>query len=185
MARQILVRCISILAVLSLGACGAATVPLSYQPQTFMKLSNSRIHVGDFDYKAALDGEVDSNQIATSAFGSIKLPVDVADYVKRATALELERAGLDIHPAGGVIITGRVEQFRVNDLGFSADWYYSVTYTVTKAGRILHNKRYDPPRRETGKFGLASDYSSTIDGLVRSQIESLIEDLTTIEGFQP
>jgi len=134
--------------------------------------------MGDFTYAAAEEGKVRTNQIQNTAIGNIVIGEDVASYVRRATALELEKAGAVISSSDGTIIQGRVLRFRADDLGFSVRWSYKVRYEIIRktTGKQLLAKTYNAQPRTTGKFGMPDDYVPVFNSLIRDGIEQFMAD---------
>ena len=163
------------LAIATLAGC-AGTIPVNYTPSNIVRYVGSA-HVGDFSYQPAHPGKVATNQIQNTAIGKIFLPSSVSDLVRRATALELEKTGISIG-AGDVQVSGDVLEFKADDLGYSVDWTYSVRYVITnrESGAELLNKIYEADPIRTGKFGVASDFSSSINDAILSGYSKFIGD---------
>ena len=115
--------------ILFLTGC-SATLPVLYVPQTYYKVEGGEVAIGMFRYIPALRGEVKSNQIKNSALGSIYIATDVDNFVKRATALELERAGVVLKDDATFRVDGNVLKLRAGDLGYSVQWTYEVNYRI-------------------------------------------------------
>lgn len=166
-----------VFAVLLAGCSG--TLPVEYTAQSFGKLPGTRANMGEFTYKPASEGKVKSNQIQNTAVGQVLIGEDVSNYVRRATALELEKAGTNITGNAARTIEANVLEAKTNDLGFSVTWSYAVLYTVKSrsTGNILFQKTYKAEDRETGKFGLPSDYTSTFNLMILDGIEQFMADV--------
>ena len=172
-----------VFALLILTAC-STTIPASYTPQTFLNLEAGETQIGEFRYVPADMGDVRSNQIKNSAVGSIFIATDVSNFVRRATALELERAGIQITDDAPTILDGDVLEFRAGDLGYSVQWTYNIRYRIrTASGALLFEREYTPPMVKTGKFGQAEDYAPNLNELVLAGIESFINDMKNNDYF--
>lgn len=104
---------------------------------------------------------------------------NVADFVRRATALELERSGLSVVPKARYSVTGDVESFLLDDLGYSVDWSYSIRYRLTDepSGAPVIDKLYRTPKVTTGKFGMPADLSPSINQMVLNSLEQFLRDM--------
>ncbi|MBK0401206.1 hypothetical protein H0I76_18560 [Limibaculum sp. M0105] len=135
--------------------------------------------MGDFDYAPARTGGLSPNQLQNTAAGSIYIGEDVASYVRRATALEMQKAGVDIAEGNGRMIEGEVLELMADDLGYSVDWSYAITYRVVDAStkREMFSKTYRPEPRKTGKFGNPSDYTPSVNLLILDAAEQFMADV--------
>lgn len=160
-----------------LASC-SGTIPVQYQTQSFMKLDAGEASMGEFGYAPAQTGTVQPNQLQNTAVGSIYIGEDVAKYVQRATALELQNAGILIDPEAPVELSGTVETFEIDDLGYSVDWTYVITYAVADSmtGERLFERTYTPDERTTGKFGMPSDYTASINLIILDAVEAFLAD---------
>jgi len=155
----------------------AGTIPVnSYTPQNFVRFGGEAV-VGSFSYQPALDGKVAENQVQNTAIGKIFLPSKISDLARRATALELEKTGV-ILGSGNVEVSGNVIEFKADDLGYSVDWTYSVRYVITDktSGNKIVDKIFTADPIKTGKFGIASDFSSSINDAILSGYNKFISD---------
>lgn len=165
--------------VLASGCSG--TIPVNYTPQNYVRCTGAA-EIGEFSYSPYEKGIVGKpNQIQNTAVGSVYLGQNVADLVKRATALELEKSGIILDDSCGYKVNGDVVELKAGDLGYSIQWWYSVKYTIenSETAAVLHEDTYTPPMRKTGKFGQASDYGPAINELIVSGYELFIKDPKT------
>lgn len=172
-------RSIYLLALMSILLAGCAgTIPVKYSAQNIVRY-NGRVDMARFVYVPAQVGKVASNQIENTApGGSIYIGANIADLVRRATALELEKTGFQISEIYPIQLSGEVLEFKVDDLGFNAEWRYSVRYKITrKSDRTdLLNKVYVADPRTTGKLGVAADYAPSVNEMILSGYEKFIRD---------
>lgn len=173
--RKLLLLTSTFLAGSILSGC-AGTIPVSYTAQNITRYDGSA-HVGTFSYAPADSGEVAVNQIANTAIGKIYIPSSVADLVQRATALELEKTGIQLG-AGNLVVSGDVLEFKADDLGYSVDWSYRIRYVISNSANNteLHRAIYTADPVKTGKFGRASDYSSSVNDMILSAYNKFISD---------
>ncbi|MBK1667317.1 hypothetical protein CKO28_04650 [Rhodovibrio sodomensis] len=171
-------------AVLLLGGC-SGTIPVEYETQSYVQINEGAAELGEFVYEPADAGEVETNQLQNTAVGSIYIAEDVSRYVQRATALEMQSAGVEIEDGAPVRVVGRINKLELDDLGYSVDWSYSVTYTArdTRSNEQIFQKTYTPDKRTTGKFGQPSDYTSSINLIILAGIEAFLEDAKARDLF--
>lgn len=167
----------AIILLLFLGAC-SGTIPANYQPQSFMKIGSGEAGMGEFRYLPSDEGKVKSNQIKNTALGSIFIATDIANLVRRATALEFERAGITIIDDSGYEIQGDVLFFEADDLGYSVKWNYRVNYRLinTGDGGTLIDKVYESKEVKTGKFGGAEVFTPSINEMILDSLEQFMGD---------
>lgn len=195
----------SIVTVFLLTGC-AGTIPVTYSAQNFVRYVG-KADIGNFTYiPADVDivgganaisdvkryrnlkrgetppprglAKVAPNQLQNTAVGSIYVGVNIADLVKRATALELEKTGFLIGDNNSIQVSGDVLEFKLNDLGYSVDWTYSIRYKLVQKsdGLELLNKVYEADPKKTGKFGMPADYAPSINEMILSAYNKFITD---------
>jgi hypothetical protein len=172
------------IAALTLSGC-SGTIPVGYETQSYVKLDSGRAAMGEFSYEPADAGDVDTNQLQNTAVGKIYIAEDVSQYVKRATALEMQSAGVTVEESAPLVVTGKVNKFEMDDLGYSVDWTYSVTYTVTdeRSDQQIFRETYTPDKRTTGKFGQPSDYTSSVNLIILAGVEQFLQDAKREQVF--
>lgn len=175
MQRIIPLAAVLVISLFLFGCGQSGTLSSSYSPQNLVRLEG-RADMGEFSYTPFTEGKVKKpNQIKNTAIGSIYLPTDIADYVKRATGLELEKSGIVLEANAPIKIGGDVLEFKADDFGYSVDWSYSIKYRITsnESGKVIFEKTFTPPTKRTGKFGLPTDVA---DGIVLSGYEMFVKD---------
>ena len=153
-------------------------MPVSYTAQSFANLEGIRASLGEFTYRPYIDAIAKSNQITNTAAGTIIIPEDVSTYVRRATGIELRNAGADLENKS-ISIEGEVIKFEVDDFGYSADWYFTLKYTIvnTLTGEEVFSKIYNSKPRNTGKFALPADFVPIINSIILDCVEQFMTDL--------
>lgn len=168
MGKTFIISFILMLLVFLSGCAG--TIPTdSYTPQNHIRYENANsIAVGTFTYSPTCKYPIAPNQIQNTAVGSIYISSNVSDFVKRATALELEKTGLRLSDLASIAVSGDVLEFMADDLGYSIHWTYRIRYKLIdqQTGHELYSAEYKPDIKKTGKFGLASDFSSSVSDVV-------------------
>jgi hypothetical protein len=168
----------TIISVFLLVAC-SATIPITYQPQSFMKIGKGEYAIGNFHYFPADEGRVKSNEIKNTALGSIYIATDVVNLVRRATALEFERAGITTNDNAKYEIAGDILLFEADDLGYSVDWNYKINYRFTNKRDviILIDKIYESKEVRTGKFGGPTVFTPSINEMILDALEQFMNDV--------
>lgn len=176
---------IGVIAALFLTGC-AGTIPVTYTPQNYVRYAGAS-DIGKFEYAAATNGKVAPNQIENTAVGGIFFGVNVADLVQRATALELEKTGFAVGDKHPLQLSGDVLEFMADDLGYSVDWSYSIRYKIVRKSDsiVLLDKIYKADQKKTGKFGLAADFSPSVNEMILSGYDKFIKDDQVRKIYSP
>ena len=157
----------------------AVTLPTNaYTPQNFVR-TQGEVGMGEFDYAPYVEGKIkNANQIQSTAAGQIFISTNVADFVKRGTALELEKSGVVLDDASLIQLCATIIEFKADDLGYSVHWHYSIQYRIIQKGDniILFSKTFTPQFKKTGKFGLPMDYANTVGEMILSGYDMFIRD---------
>jgi hypothetical protein len=175
--RKIIVAIFMFAYSVTLFGCSGTLPAASYTPQNFVRVEGN-IDIGAFSYQPYLDGAVKSNQIQNTAIGSVYMGMDVAEYVRRGTALELEKSGVVLNESNPYALIGRVLQLKADDLGYSIHWYYSINYQIIdkQTKSVLFDKTFEPEMKKTGKFGLAADYAMIVAERILAGYDLFIRD---------
>ncbi len=177
MRKAFILSAVSMMFLLLVGCAG--TLPTnSYIPQNIVRTAGT-VDMGTFIYTPYVSGKVKkANQVQNTAIGSIYISTDVADFVKRGTALELEKSGVLLDPNAPIRLDGDILEFKADDLGYSVDWTYKIQYKIIQKdnSHILFQKTFAPTPKKGGKFGLAQDYSSIVGENVLSGYDLFIRD---------
>lgn len=173
--------CLLVLAmVVVVGAGCAATLPTnSYTPQNFVR-TMGKVDMGTFTYVAFVEGKKvkKSNQIQNTAAGQIYISTDVADFVKRGNALELEKSGVMLDPSAPIRLDANILEFKADDLGYSVDWSYKIQYMIVNKSdsQLLFDKTFSPSPKKGGKFGNPSDYANVVSETILGGYDLFIRD---------
>lgn len=120
----------------------STTIPVNYVASPAIKGSGP-VQAGSFSYAPAERGEVRQNQFqsAQMSMGSMYLAENVSDLLKQSLRKELIAAGFDPDGTTDIQISGVVEKFLYDWIGFvEMDMYLDVKYTVTRNGNIIHEQ---------------------------------------------
>ncbi len=122
---------------LVLTAC-STTTPVNYVAAPVQTFENSQVSVGEFDYAPAQRGEVKQNEFqrAKLAIGQLYISENVGDLIQTSLKKELIASGVKINNGSSVKITGTVEKFLFDWIGYvEVDFYLDVRYVITKNGK--------------------------------------------------
>jgi len=120
--------------------------------------------------------------IRNTAIGTIKVDRPVKVYVRDAVFAELRFVGIKTNDARRVL-TGDIEEFLVDDLGFNVDWTLRIKYTLTDAASktVLYQSTKNIARR-TGKF--ANPFGA-LNETVKLNVEQLLDDQDFLKSINP
>lgn len=158
--------------------CAVQLPTNSYTPQNYVRTSG-KVDMGTFTYLPFLNGKVKKpNQIANTAAGQMFITTDVADFVKRGTALELEKSGIQLTPDSPIRLDANIIEFTADDLGYSVDWIYRVQYIIVDraSDAKLFDKTFSPAPKKGGKFGNPIDYANVVSDMVLAGYDLFIRD---------
>lgn len=164
------------LVTLALGGCASPTgITIDYSPSS-TKTAQGSVNVGDFKYSAVdpkTSKPMPQDVIRNSAMGEIKLDREVSKFVRDAVFTELRFVGVKVIP-DGKLLTGDIEEFFIDDLGYSIDWTYRVKYTVQDkaSGKVLY-AGVKNIQRKTNKFG---NPLGVLKENIKMSIEALLDD---------
>lgn len=141
-------------AALVLTGCANAPAPVNYAP-TSIKTIQGSLTIAPFTYLPAspkASKVVPANVIRNTAMGEFKIDKDVSTFVRDAVFLELRTMGAKMdNPAK--VLNGEIEEFLVDDLGYSVDWTLRIKYTVTEsASKQVLFTSVKNTQRKTAKF---------------------------------
>ncbi|MBV7484108.1 hypothetical protein KW845_14170 [Bordetella sp. BOR01] len=118
---------------------------------------------------------IEPNQIRNTAMGSILLEKDIKDLVRDATFAELRFMGVKVNgTAQATRLTGDIQEFLIDDLGYSVDWTLRVAYLVADkaSGKPVYQATKEIKRRTT-KF---ANFFGALNDTIRLNIEELVKD---------
>lgn len=157
------------LVLLALAGC-AATLPVNYAPSSVMSAEGSA-SVDNFAYAPALSGKVKPNQIRNTAMGNIHFEQNIDLFFKEAVFKELRFVGVKLNN-DAVKVGGEIEEFLIDDLGYSVDWTLRVRYDVTGP----EGRRYSSVKtveRNTNKF---ANVFGALNETIKLNVEEVLKD---------
>lgn len=169
--------------VTALTGCANPPIPVNYAPSSVKSASGS-LSVTEFTYlpsKAKSAKPIASNQIRNTAIGEIKIDRDVSVFVRDALFSELRTVGVKTTDMSK-ILSGEIQEFLVDDLGYSADWTLRVKYSLMDAAskKVLYQSTKDT-QRKTNKF--ANPFGA-LNETIKMNAEQLIDDPSFIKAIQ-
>lgn len=177
----------STLLIAALTGCAGAPVPVNYAPSSVLSASGS-LQVGDFAYlpaeAAPKDPEtkrVAPNQIRNTAMGDILIDREVKTFVRDGVFAELRFVGIKMADPRRVL-SGRIEDFLVDDLGFNVDWSLRVAYEVVDPGtKAVLYKSVKSTSRRTAK---GPNAFGALNETVKLSAEELVKDPEFLKVIQ-
>lgn len=165
-----------------LGGCAGAPVALNYAPSSTMTVKGVE-KVGDFDYVPAKNGKVKPNEIHNTAAGHVLFEKPIAEYFHNALFVESRFVGID---TGGAypLVHGSIDEFLIDDLGFSIDWTLSVTYILDNADGSTCYRKQQTHSRHTNKFIEGAGFA-ILNEVMKSNIELLFKDPEFVACIAP
>jgi len=160
------------LVVLATSGCATAPITLNYAPSSTMS-AEGNANIGDFKY---LPGEnnpkVKPNQIRNTAIGDIILEKNVDEYFETALFTESRFVGIKVGNSENEI-TGEINEFLVDDLGYSIDWTLDVNYKVSSKENVNCYEKSYIIEKNTAKF---ANPFGTLNEIMKLNIEKVFED---------
>jgi len=167
-------------AALALVGCAPAPIVLNYAPSSTMTVKGSE-SVSGFDYLPAAKGKVKPNQIRNTAIGNVYLEKNVGEYFKQAFFTESRFVGINVD--GGPVVHGKINEFLIDDLGYSIDWTLDVTYVVDGASADEPCFKKDKAiKRHTAKF---ANVFGTLNEVMKQNIEEVFKDPAFVKCIGP
>jgi len=154
--------------------CATPTHVINYAPSSTMSLEG-QAHVGKFTYLPAENGSVKPNQIRNTAIGNVFFEKDINEYIETALFTEARFVGIRLSD-GSPLISGAINEFLIDDLGFSIDWTFEVAYEIDGCYNQTHKVE-----RNTAKFG---NVFGTLNEIIKQNIEMLFSDASFISCIQ-
>jgi uncharacterized lipoprotein len=168
--------------IVTLSGCVSAPIPLNYSPSS-VKTAAGSLSVGDFRYLPSETGAAKiqpPDQIRNTAIGSIKIDKPVKVFVRDAVFAELRFVGIKTNDPAKVL-TGEIEEFLVDDLGFNVDWTLRIHYVLSDAvSKSVLYQGVKTTQRKTAKF--ANPFGA-INETVKLDVELLLDDADFIKAI--
>lgn len=166
-----------------LAGCASPPIPMNYAPAS-TKSINGSLSVGSFTYLPAMPGApkmVASNVIRNTAIGELKIDKDVNVFVRDAVFLELRAMGAKVNNPSKVL-TGEIQEFLVDDLGYSIDWTLRIKYSVTDAN--AQTTTYTSVKESKRKTAKGPNPFGALNETIKLNTEQLVDDPEFIKAIQ-
>jgi uncharacterized lipoprotein len=157
--------------VLGLAGCSTAPVVLNYAPSSTMTVKGNE-KVGTFDYVPSHNGKTKPNQIRNTAIGNVLLDKNVDKYFEQALFTESRFVGIKVDGSGPQV-HGSINDFLIDDLGYSIDWSLDVTYIVDGSTGASCYEQTKSTKKHTAKF---ANPFGTLNEVMKENIEQLFKD---------
>lgn len=161
---------------LVLSGC-STTMPINYVASPTIK-GQGAVSVGQFKYIPAARGLVESNEFqkASSAIGTMYMSDKADALLKSSLTKELIAAGFDPSDNADIKISGDIQQFKYDWIGFvEVDFYLDVDYTVIKNSQVIYKNTVKTHKASPKAMG-ATD-SEAVRSAISSNIGDLLQDL--------
>jgi len=165
------------LIAITLSGC-ASTMPVYYAPSSVLSASGS-VSVMPFTYAPAQSGKVKWNQIRNTAMTRILLDQNVDVMFRDAVFKELRFVGVKVGNSNRHLF-GEIQEFAVDDLGFTVDWTLTVKYRVVASNSTAYEGTKEIKRR-TAK---APNFSGALNETIKLNIEELIKDPAFVSAIK-
>jgi hypothetical protein len=165
----------AVVLAMSLAAAGCVPhlpAPVNYSPSSALTAAGT-VKVEDFRYLPALNGKVAPNQLRNTAMGDFKIDKNIDGFFRDAVFKEFRFVGIKVDGTNRVI-TGDINDFLVDDLGYSVDWTIDVNYVVKDAAtsKVVYSAT-KITKNKTAKF---VNVFGTLNDQIRLNIEELLKD---------
>lgn len=150
-------------------ACVSKPAPL-YTPSSLVT-GRGDIQVSTFRYLPAEQGKVGPNQVRNTAIGSLKIAENIDAYFTNAMLSELKYAGYRIGQ-GDAVLTGDIQDFLADDLGYNVDWKLVAVYRLKRADQTVYEKRVEVAHRTPKLVEPFAGFNKTF----RLAFEALMKD---------
>lgn len=139
--------------------------------------------MADFKYlpAQAADSKIKPNQIRNTALGNVLFDQPIEKIFKEALFKELRFVGVKLDNPDRQL-GGEVEEFLIDDLGYSVDWTLRVKYVLKDkaTGRVLYES-VKSTQRKTNKF--VNQFAS-LNETIKLNIEELMQDKALTEAIK-
>lgn len=177
-SRRVMVLAGAVVAV-NLAGCATGRLPVNYSPSSVMT-AEGRVAVSSFAYLPARDGKVKPFQIRNTAIGSIYVEQDIDVFYKDAVFKELRFVGIKLD-SNSLSLGGEIQEFLIDDLGYSVDWTLKVRYMVTATDGSVKYDQTHTIERNTAKF---ANVFGALNETIKLNVESLLKDQEFIAAVE-
>ncbi len=160
-------------------SCATPKIPLTYSPSSATTASGS-VSVAGFKYLPAETGKVEPCQIRNTALGNLKFDQNIDVFFRDALFKEMRFVGIKLDDKNRVL-SGDIEEFLIDDLGYSVDWTLKVHYVLKdlQSGYKIYESTKTTQRR-TNKF---ANVFGSLNETIKLNVEELLKDQAFIKAI--
>lgn len=163
----------AIFVLFNLTACGPIMFTLPYQPVTTAELQGN-VDVQKFSYTPK-EG-VKPNQIRNTAAGTMLLTENADDYFTNAVKREFRQAGISLKQGAQCTLSGELNDFAVDDLGYSVTHISNAHYILSDTrGKVLYDSIFDV-KFDGSKFVVVQVIMANLNKTIADNINKLLAD---------
>ena len=168
-------------APLIVAGCANLPLPVNYAPSSVMSDSGA-LSVGAFTYLPAESGSnpIPYNVIRNTAIGTIAIDRDVKVFVRDAVFSELRFVGIKTNDPDR-ILTGEIQEFLIDDFGYSVDWTLRIKYILTDSTN--HNVAYCSVKTVARKTAKGLNPFAALNENIKLSVEELLGDQEFIKAI--
>lgn len=178
--RSFAALCVAAAAIGMVG-CANPGLTVNYSPSS-VKSAQGSLDVGEFKYSAVDKSAkpMPPKQIRNTAMGEIVLDREVAKFVRDGVFAELRFVGIKMVPEAKQL-TGDVQEFVIDDLGYSIDWTFRIKYDLTDkaTGKVVYSST-KLIQRKTDKFG---NPLGALNETIKLSVEQLLDDAAFVKAI--
>ena len=149
-----------------LAGCASPPLTLNYAAGSTMSVEGE-MKVGDFRYIPGEGEKIKPNQIRNTALGSVVFEKNIDEYIETALFVESRFVGIKVGESP-TEITGEINEFLIDDLGFKVDWTLDIRYVIAGCYDQAH-----VIEKQTEKF---VNVFGSLNEVMRLNIELLFAD---------
>lgn len=161
---------LAIVAAAMLSGCVSRPIAVNYAPSSTMS-ATGEVDVVPFTYLPAANGVVEPHQIRNTALGDALFEQNVDVMVRDAVFKELRFVGVNVG-TNDTKLSGEIQEFLIDDLGYSVDWTLRIKYMVSDASGTTYEKVKEV-QRNTNKF---VNIFGSLNETIKLNVEELLKD---------
>ncbi len=160
-----------------LAGCSVKSIVLNYSPSSTLSVKGA-LDVGKFDYLPSLDKDVEPNQIKNTAMGNIFFEKNIHEYFEAALFTEARFVGIEINNPNS-IVSGKIIEFLIDDLGHSIDWTLEISYLVKRKDQ--NSDCFNKTKKIEKKTEKFVNVFGTLREVIKLNIEEAFKDPNFVE----
>lgn len=153
--------------------CAPVMLTLPYTPVTTAEIDGG-VKVELFGYFPSQG--VQPNQIENTAAGTILLTENVSDFFTNAVKRELRQAGVSLRDSCRCTLTGEINKFLIDDLGFTCSYVTDIRYILKDYNDLVIFDNNYIVKFNTSKFVVMEIIYANLNKVVSDNIGQLLSD---------